>query len=445
MKSRPLFIIIFCFALQAHVVAPRVSSRIHFADMRLHISRGAKARIQEKVDSLTRNKKSFQALLDQVNLFLPIVERILKEEGIPTDFKYLVIQESGLIPDAVSTANAVGFWQFRKEAAMETGLKMNRHVDERMHIGAATRAAAKYLKTSNEQFRNWLYALLSYNEGRSGVQKFIKQQYIGAKAIPIASNAHIYIIHFIAFKTVFEPVIGKAPHPELYLYEYNEGHGKNLREISREFGVDRTKLKAYNKWLKSASIPYDTQYATIIPLTHQQYAQYSRRRKFVGTTKKQLPKAQLDYKKYLGKAETFPLVTLKKEAKTGIEYTAINGIPGVQAQQEDSLASLAKAGNITINQFLAYNDIDENHIVTDGQVYYYKPKRSKASIHFHIAKEEETWWSIAQKYGIRKRDLFRKNRLRKEVALEPGRVLWLRFVRPSHIPVAYERLQAAEE
>jgi membrane-bound lytic murein transglycosylase D len=74
-----------------------------------------------------------------------------------------------------------------------------------------------------------------------------------------------------------------------------------------------------------------------------------------------------------------------------------------------------------------------------GQVYYFKAKKSKAGVHYHIARPGETWWSVAQKYGITKSALLSKNRLRKESALQVGRVLWLRFIRPANIPIAYEQ------
>mmetsp|Transcript_9885 Transcript_9885/g.22828 ORF Transcript_9885/g.22828 Transcript_9885/m.22828 type:complete len:280 (+) Transcript_9885:209-1048(+) len=259
-------------SLQVYGVTPQVPSRIRFANIRLHLSKSAQRRVQEKVNNLTKSEKYFQALLDRANLFLPIIERIFKEEKLPTDFKYLVLQESELVSDAVSSANAVGFWQFKEPAAKEMGLKMNQHVDERMHIAAATRAAARYLKQNNETFRNWLYALLAYNEGREGAQKFVHRYYLGAKSMKIEPQAHVYIIHFLAYKIAFEKVLGKDRHPELFLYEHQEVQGKSLGEISREVGGDGHQLRTYNKWLKHPLVPRDTTCTVIVPMTHQQYA-----------------------------------------------------------------------------------------------------------------------------------------------------------------------------
>jgi membrane-bound lytic murein transglycosylase D len=98
---------------------------------------------------------------------------------------------------------------------------------------------------------------------------------------------------------------------------------------------------------------------------------------------------------------------------------------------------LAQAGNISLEKFLVFNDLDKDHSIIPGQVYYYRPKQNKAGVHFHIVRKEETWWTVAQKYGIKKEALLLKNRLRKEETLQPGKVLWLRFIRPANISVAY--------
>jgi membrane-bound lytic murein transglycosylase D len=421
--KRRLFFCCLAFSLQSYGAAPQVPSTIRFANITLHLSKEAKKRIQEKVDSLTRNEKYFQTILDRANLFLPIIERVLKEENLPLDFRYLVMQESALVADAVSTA---------KPAAREVGLKIDRNVDERMHITAATRAAARYLKQHNRVFDNWLYALVAYNEGRVGARRFIQKHYLGANKMNIEQQAHVYIIHFLAYKVAFEQVLGKDGHPELYLYEYQEVHGKNLNEIAQELGVDVAKVKDYNKWLKRYRVPRGTTCAAVVPMTHRQYASQ-------GTLKKKdaLAKNNIDYVKYWEKAENFPTITCSKGKKNDAKIVVINDIAGVVALEGDSAVSLAKAGRISLTKFLAFNDLDKSCSILPGQVYYYRPKHSRASIYFHIARSGETWWSVAQKYGIKQKALLHKNRLRKEVALEAGRVLWLRFIRPTHLSVTY--------
>ncbi len=80
--------------------------------------------------------------------YFPVIEPILKEKGIPEDFKYLAVAESGFNPSAVSSARAIGFWQFMKGTAREYGLIVNKEVDERYNPLKSTEAACKYLRST---------------------------------------------------------------------------------------------------------------------------------------------------------------------------------------------------------------------------------------------------------------------------------------------------------
>ncbi|MFV0267437.1 MAG: lytic transglycosylase domain-containing protein, partial [Draconibacterium sp.] len=103
--------------------------------------------------------------------YFPIIEPILKEEGIHDDFKYLAVAESGFNPRAISPASAAGFWQFMKGTAGDYGLEVNSEVDERYHIEKSTRAACDYLKDAYEKFGSWTLVAASYNRGMTGVQR----------------------------------------------------------------------------------------------------------------------------------------------------------------------------------------------------------------------------------------------------------------------------------
>src|SRR5690606_10078578 len=114
------------------------------------------------VDALTRYAKSFEVKVQRARTYFPIIERIFAEEDVPDDFKYLVIQESALIADAVSVSNAVGFWQFKDFTAIEMGLRVDKTVDERMNIVSSSRAAARYLKDRKSTRLNSSHVKISY-------------------------------------------------------------------------------------------------------------------------------------------------------------------------------------------------------------------------------------------------------------------------------------------
>ena len=120
----------------------QVPNNVYFADIQLTIDAGAREKIQKNVDALLKHPAYFQQKVDRAATYFPIIERVFKEAGLPDDFKYLAIQESGLVSDAISTSKAEGFWQFKKETALDFGLKVNPTIDERRHIVEASRGAA---------------------------------------------------------------------------------------------------------------------------------------------------------------------------------------------------------------------------------------------------------------------------------------------------------------
>ena len=145
---RSFLTLAFCFIVNAYASAQlfQVPARVTFGNVVVNMNTGAQDLVQTDVNALLSNRNTLNSRLDRAVLYFPIVENILAEENVPADFKYLVMQESGLAPDAVSTSNAVGFWQFKKETAQEFGLRVDDEIDERKNIHASTRAAARALE-----------------------------------------------------------------------------------------------------------------------------------------------------------------------------------------------------------------------------------------------------------------------------------------------------------
>jgi hypothetical protein len=108
--------------------------------------------------------------------YLPVIEEMLKENGMPDDLKYVAIVESALRPHAGSRKGAIGFWQFLKATGERYGLKINAEIDERRNIFASTRAAISYLKELYEILDSWTLAAAGYNMGELGLQAEIVSQ-----------------------------------------------------------------------------------------------------------------------------------------------------------------------------------------------------------------------------------------------------------------------------
>ena len=138
------------------VSVPVVPEQVTFADILVRLDPDARRIVQQDVNALLASNQYWTAKLDRVAIYFPMIEAIMIDEDVPTDFKYLAVQESSLIPDAVSSSTAVGYWQFKRETATDYGLRVDDEIDERKSITASTRGAAKYLKKNNTQFNNWV-------------------------------------------------------------------------------------------------------------------------------------------------------------------------------------------------------------------------------------------------------------------------------------------------
>ncbi len=404
---------------------PSVPKQVDFANMKLVLTDGVVKEIQNDVNALRSSEKHFNLQLDRVNLYFPIVEKILKEENVPDDFKYLVIQESGLISDAVSVAKAVGFWQFKDFTAREVGLRVDNRIDERKNIVASTRAAAEYLKRNNFQFDNWAYALSAYQAGLGGVRKYVDRKYYGARKMPVNKNSHWYLKKYIAHKIAFEGVIGGKHSEGLKLVTEGKGEGKDLGKIAREYKVEEELVKYYNKWIRGGKIPSDKQYFVVVPVN-------GKVEKYVAEENRPIEKSIEVPEEKIYPKELKPGITNKR----GIRIK-INGVPAVMATELDDLNTLSAVAGISDKQFLKYNDLGEQSPISSGEVYFVNKKKSKSAIGFHVATDGETLWEISQRFGVRLNSLARKNRISMIDEIKEGQVIWLNSRRPKDIPIEY--------
>ncbi|RZL08876.1 MAG: lytic transglycosylase domain-containing protein, partial [Hymenobacter sp.] len=147
------------------ITPPTVPATLEVAGLHLTLDANARQLVQAKVNSLCRHTASLQARVALAEAAFPLIDQVLAEEGVPADFRYLVLQESALQGNAESNHGAVGYWQLKRETALSLGLTVNGTIDERRHLTASTRAAARFLTRNNATLHNWANALLSYQTG----------------------------------------------------------------------------------------------------------------------------------------------------------------------------------------------------------------------------------------------------------------------------------------
>ena len=192
--------------------------------------------------------------------WFPVIEPILKEQGIPDDFKYLALIESGFI-NATSPSGAVGFWQFLPETATQYGLEVNDEVDERYHVEKSTRAACAYFKDAYARFGTWSLVAASYNMGMGGVQKQADRQ--GSKdyyQLLLNEETARYVFRILAVKELMNNAdkYGFVVRPaDLYTplnsktITLSQGV-EDFAAYAQQNGINYKTLKLYNPWLRQS-------------------------------------------------------------------------------------------------------------------------------------------------------------------------------------------------
>jgi len=191
--------------------------------------------------------------------FFPIIEEILAKNGVPDDFKYLAVAESGLL-NVSSSASAKGFWQFRKLAGKEYGLEINDEVDERFHVEKATLAACKYLNWLHGKFGTWTDASAAYNVGPTAYKRQMKAQNESSfYDLNLNRETSKYVFRLIAIKEIMsqpeqfgfyiDPEEKYPPMDNYYQVEVAESI-KNWGAFAHQHGISYRELKRFNPWLR---------------------------------------------------------------------------------------------------------------------------------------------------------------------------------------------------
>ena len=218
-------------------------------------------------------------LLKRAHRWLPQISKILAEEGIPDDFKYIPAIEGAFLND-ISPRNAVGFWQFRKDAGKEFGLEVNRQVDERYDPLKSTRAACKYLKKAYDKFGNWTLVAASFNRGRAGIIRAMDNQKVdNYYDLMLNEETSRYVFRILAAKEIIEHPQRYGFHvPEDQLYEVEKvkyvpitSSVDNWVDWANSNGINLKLLKRYNPWIQSSSLTVSgkKEYKIAIPVNYE--------------------------------------------------------------------------------------------------------------------------------------------------------------------------------
>jgi len=244
--------------------------------------------IRERLDREIITNVYFQSsttfALKRASRYFPEIERILSEEHIPEDFKYLAVIESNL-SEVSSPVGANGFWQFMPFTAKEYGLEMNDEVDERMNLTKSTHAACAFIKNAHKIFGDWVNACASYNRGIGGVQSDMKWQKTDHYFDTDMNNeTGRYVFRIMAMKLIME-------NPKRYGFDISKSQLykpfkikkikidkeiSNLADWAQTKGINLKILRKLNPWLISNKLTtHPIEYILKLPSRNENLKNFS--------------------------------------------------------------------------------------------------------------------------------------------------------------------------
>lgn len=209
--------------------------------------------------------------------YFPVIEPILKKHGIPEDFKYLCMAESGLDPNAVSGAGAAGLWQLMPGAAKDYGVETGANVDLRFNVEVSTEAACKYLKAAYNRYGNWTMAAASYNAGMAGVSRRMETQGVNSYYdLFLPDETMRYVYRILSFKVLTENPQQYGFHlkkkdylPPFENYKKVSVSDENIKwsEFAAKNGTNYKVLRILNPWIRSYEYANKTKkaYEVMVP------------------------------------------------------------------------------------------------------------------------------------------------------------------------------------
>lgn len=330
------------------------------------------------------------------------IHKILEENGLPKEFFYLAMIESGFVEHAKSRASAVGVWQFMKRTGQAYGLQVNYMQDERRHWIKATEAAASYLKDLHNVFGSWYLAIASYNAGEHRIVRSImrgktRDFWALAEGKMLPKETLNYVPKFLA-----AIIIGK--NPKRYGINYIEQDplpkyttvsvpgGVNLRSLAKATNVPYDVIKQWNVDLRRGLTPYGDRVELYVPKDYEGNFE--------------------DNKDAIAK-----LKRRKGKSRYWASRSNRSGYRVYVVRRGDTLSQIAESLGISLRSLKRLNHIRRSRIHHGQRLKYYTSRSRRtptavASGNVYTVRRNDTLFGIARRHRVSIRQLKRTNGMR---------------------------------
>ncbi|MBI1183194.1 transglycosylase SLT domain-containing protein [bacterium] len=241
------------------IQSPPIPATLTFAGEKVPLEDAdIRERLEKEILSNTFYHSKTLQIIKLANRWRGPIEKVMKENGLPSDFFYLAVAESALDENAVSSASAIGMWQFMASVAKEYDLEINSYVDMRRDPIAATKAASAYLTEMKGIFGSWTNAAAAYNRGKTGLSNALKEQKVSSYYdLYLNPETYRYVFRILAYKAIME-----APAKYGFVLEKDDLYApftftevtidstiNDLPAFAQQKGTTYKMLKKLNPWL----------------------------------------------------------------------------------------------------------------------------------------------------------------------------------------------------
>jgi len=335
--------------------------------------------------------------------YRPLMEDILRQEGLPSEMIALVFIESGFNVTARSRARAVGPWQFMSGTAKRYGLTVNRYRDERRDFELSTRSAARYLNDLYGMFGDWKLALAAYNCGEGRVfRQIARQNTTDYWDLQLPRETRNYVPKFFAALSIISRPedygFTNEASPPIAYEELTLPGPVRVEELARHCGVGVDDVKSLNPaWLHGITPADGDPVKARVPL---------------GALARFAP-------------DDLALVPLSQARNVGGTHKVKRGetLSGIARRYGVSVNALAHANKMTTRSMLRAGRtlrLPDDALFADSGASSERSSSRSSGKTVHVVRRGETYWSISRHYGVRLADILRWNGATKSSILKPG-------------------------
>ncbi len=404
-------------------------------------------RIDREIHWYLRHPDSLVALQQRAAPYMHHILDEIEANDIPGELALLPVVESSFVPDAYSKSDASGLWQFIPSTGRLFGLEQNSWYDGRRDVYASTKAAAAYLKHLCETFDgDWLLALASYNWGKGNVRKSIeKNQYLDLPtdywSLSLPEETTNYVPRLLAIAKIFANAdtyhlplqyIPNKPYFEVVDIKAPIDLNKAATLANTPLNEFRKLNPGFNRWCTAPDGPH----RLLIPVKQAQMF------------KRNL--AQLPYDEwvtYPAKQEELQVAQRQNQSDESSVPKRQHHIVGdslavsrYKVKRGETLTSIARKNRITVAALRQSNHMSRNTVNTGEFIKLPSSRKSseinliakssKSNIHnspkFHVVKKGDTFWNVAQRYGVSTKELASWNNISLNSALILGKKLTIK-------------------